>query len=79
MNEAKKNSMAVVWIPAAFCGALSIMKLSLSGAGDPVFYSFLPMCFVYVALHQLAMHKRIESLEAELHKERSQTTGSTAG
>jgi hypothetical protein len=75
MNKAMNQPKATIWIPAAFCGMLSLMKVFLSGAGDPVFFCFLPMCFIFVGINQLVLQKRIESLEAQL-KEPSRAMGS---
>ncbi len=64
MNGPSGISKAPIWIPAIFCAGLSLLKMFLpNGAGDPAFYSFLPMCFFFAAMVQLSLWKRIEMLE----------------
>jgi hypothetical protein len=54
------------WIPAAFCFFLSLMQVTIAGDGvSPVLISFLPMCFVFVAIMNIALHRRIAALEAK--------------
>lgn len=65
MKESTPVSKISIWFPAAFCAILSMMKMfSPNGTGDPAFYSFLPMCFFFVALVHRSLWKRIETLEA---------------
>ena len=57
----------LIWLPAAFCAVLSLMKMFFpNGAGDPAFYSCLPVCFFFVAAAHHALWKRIQLLEAAL-------------
>ena len=74
MKQLALRSKISIWIPAAFCAMLSLMKMfSPNGTGDPAFYSFLPMCFFFVALVQLSLWKRIEMLETALQEKRDVT------
>ena len=59
------HSMRIqIWMPFAFAALLSGMKLCTpNGAGDPAFFSFLPMCFFGVAASQSAIVKRLAALE----------------
>lgn len=69
-------SKTSIWFAAAFCAVLSIMKMSLpDGTGDPAFYSFLPMCFFFVATVHLSLKKRIEALETALRENLAKTEG----
>lgn len=71
-------TMTVFWIPPAFCGLLSVFMLFLpNGAGAPVFYSFLPMAFFFVAMNQVATWKRMDALQASL-EERSRNADATS-
>jgi len=55
------------------------MKMFLpDGSGDPVFYSFLPMCFFFVAAVHHSLLKRIETLDTALRDDVAQT-GKTRG
>jgi len=54
------------WIPFAFCAFLTLLKLTLGSAADPAYFSFMPMCFFFVASAQAAAYKRIDELEREL-------------
>lgn len=62
------------WIPAVFCGFLSLMPLFAPllypGGGDgwwrPAFFAFLPMCFFFVGAALLQMHKEVQSLRERL-------------
>lgn len=68
-----------IWTAAAFCAMLSIMKMFMpDGSGDGAFYSFLPMCFFFVAAVQHSLWKRIETLENALRENVAQT-GETRG
>ncbi|MBL4771374.1 MAG: hypothetical protein JKY61_09575 [Planctomycetes bacterium] len=67
MNKSKRIPKSVIWIPAVFCALLSLMKMFMpNGAGDPSFYSFLPMCFFFVASVHHSLWQRIETLENAL-------------
>jgi len=69
VNEPKKITKRSLWGPAAFCAALSLMKMfTPDGAADPAFYSFLPVCFFLVAFNQLELTKRISSLELRVRE-----------
>ncbi|HGY92693.1 MAG TPA: hypothetical protein ENK43_16105 [Planctomycetes bacterium] len=79
MDESVRISKVVVWLPAAFCAALSIMKMILPrGSGDPAFYSFLPICFFLVAVIQHSLWKRVTTLETAL-RDSSAPAGKTRG
>ena len=54
-----------IWIPFGFAAVLAGMKLFVpGGAGDPAFFSFLPMCFFFVGATQMTLLKRIKALES---------------
>lgn len=53
-----------VWVPAAFCAFLSLGKLFLPDGAEPAFYSFLPMCFLWVGIVQLSLWRRLDALDA---------------
>ena len=79
MKKPTRVSKISIWTPAAFCAMLSIMKMFLpDGSGDPVFYSFLPMCFFFVAAVHHSLWKRIETLDTALSRDVAQT-GETRG
>jgi hypothetical protein len=52
------------WIPAIFCAFLCFMALATSST--IVFFSFLPMCFVFTGIVTYSMLRQIRELEAEL-------------
>ncbi len=67
MKKSTQVSKILIWIPAAFCAMLSIMKMFLpDGSGDAAFYSFLPMCFFFVGGVHHSLWNRIETLETAL-------------
>ncbi len=72
---------AHIWIPTAFCGFISAMHFDLErklpGEDNTFIYSFLWLCFFFVALVHLALDKRIKILEAALRDRSGQTTSST--
>lgn len=50
--------------PAAFAIFLSIFKLrSPNATNDAIYYVYFPLCFVLTAMIQVALLKRIETLE----------------
>ena len=49
------------WIPALFCAFLCVMAIVTSST--IVFFSFLPMCFVFAGI---SMFRQIRELKAEL-------------
>lgn len=53
-----------LWIPAAFCFVLTMLGAFLPAGGMGPVLCFLPMCFVFVAMENLALHRRIAALEA---------------
>ena len=52
------------WIPALFCAFLCVMAIATSTT--IVFFSFLPMCFVFVGIVTYSMFRQIRELKAEL-------------
>jgi hypothetical protein len=60
------------WIPAAFCVCISLIDLaasvasSKSGWGRPVFVAFLPMCFFFVGIVTIRMHRELRELRQRL-------------
>jgi hypothetical protein len=58
------------WIPAIFCTFISLMALSGLVASDagwwPVFFSFLPMCFLFVGFVTFQMQRKIQELQKHL-------------
>jgi hypothetical protein len=66
----------VYWIPAAFCAFISLIALfesigvsfffgstSYQGWWQPVFFSFLPMCFFFVGIGTTQMHREVRELK----------------
>ena len=79
VKKSTRISKISIWTPAAFCAILSGMKMFMpDGTGDPAFYSFLPMCFFFVAAVHHSLWKRIETLETALRENVAQT-GETRG
>jgi hypothetical protein len=59
------------WTPAAFCAFISFTALSESGSPDagwwkPAFFSFLPMCFVFVGSATWQMQKELRESRKQL-------------
>jgi hypothetical protein len=59
------------WAPAVLCLFLCAWSLlrSFSSATDswqPVFFAFLPMCFVFVGLVTTSLLQRIDQLQSEI-------------
>jgi len=59
------------WIPAVFCAFISFQALSSSsrpagGWWEPVFLSFLPMCFFFVGLATFQLQREIGELRQKL-------------
>jgi hypothetical protein len=56
------------WIPAVFCASLSGIMLwqGRSNPYSPAFYSFLPMCFVFVGSLMWQMQREIRALREQL-------------
>jgi len=68
------------WIPAAFCGFLSLIALfgsisSESGWWRPAFFAFLPMCFFFVGAATSRMQREIEELRKQLAELREKQVG----
>jgi len=61
-----RRSEVAAWIPAVFCFVVSYIPLVLNptGIASPAFLAFLPMCFVFVGSHVVALQRRIAALEA---------------
>jgi hypothetical protein len=65
------------WLPAAFCAFLSLIALigSISspdaGWWRPAYYSFLPMCFVFVGSVTLQMHRELRELRQRLSESKA--------
>ena len=51
------------YLGAAMCAFISLAALFLGDAGRPAFYSFLPMCFLFVGFLLHALLRRVEELE----------------
>ena len=51
------------YLGAAMCAFISLAALFLGDAGRPAFYSFLPMCFLFVGFLMHALLRRVEELE----------------
>jgi len=61
---ANKQFVRQIWIAPTFCAVLTAIKLlTPGGAGDPAYFCFLPMCFVFAASAQAATHQRLARLE----------------
>jgi hypothetical protein len=60
------------WVPAAFCAFISFTALSASirppdsGWWRPAFFSFLPMCFLFVGFVTFGMHRELRELRKRL-------------
>ena len=59
------------WLPALFCAVLSLLALCLWAISSPdrwtpVFFAFLPMCFVFSGMATASMHRQILGLQREL-------------
>jgi len=61
------------WTPAAFCAFISFTALSAYASGSPdagwwkpAFFSFLPMCFVFVGASTWQMQKEIRLLRKQV-------------
>ena len=60
------------WVPAMFCGFLSLVALGMAlyapspPAWAPLFFCFLPMCFVFVGSALANMQREIRELRAQL-------------
>jgi hypothetical protein len=52
------------WIPAIFCAFLCLIAIVTSST--IVFFSFLPMCFVFAGIVTYSMFRQIRELKAEL-------------
>ena len=55
-----------MFIPAVFCGFISLMAMFMGESAKPAFYAFLPMCFFFGALPFAALNKRVADLEKRL-------------
>jgi len=65
-----KSSLAH-WIPAVFCGFLSLIALFASIRPNvewwrPAFFAFLPMCFFFVGSATSQMHRELRDLRQRL-------------
>jgi hypothetical protein len=68
------------WIPAVFCTFISLMALSASVASDagwwrPVFFAFLPMCFIFVGFATSQMQREIGELRKHLAEMQGKRVG----
>lgn len=59
------------WIPAAFCGFVSLIALFGSATLDgrwwqPTFFAFLPMCFFFVGSSMTQMQRELRELRQRL-------------
>ena len=59
-----------LWVPAVFAAFLSGMVLYClpldAAVWRPAFFSFLPMCFVFVGFAMMNMRKEISELKAKI-------------
>ena len=51
------------YLGASLCALISILPLFSVDAGRPAFFSFLPMCFLFVGFLLHALLRRVEELE----------------
>lgn len=69
------HARSQVWLPAAFCGVISLLALLGLAWGttatQPAFFAFLPMCFLHSGFLHLSLQRRIERLEAALSSQQS--------
>jgi predicted membrane metal-binding protein len=68
------------WLPALFCAFLSVLALWLWAASGtdrwtPVFFAFLPMCFLFSGMATSSMNRQILDLQKELADLRAQHSG----
>ena len=67
-----KRTVISIYIPAAFCAFLSLYALYAPGSSPgstiwkPVFFAFLPMCFLYIGMLMHRMIKRINALQSQI-------------
>ena len=59
------------WIPAAFCGFISLIALFASIGSEsswwrPAFFAFLPMCFLFLGAATSQMQREIGELRKQL-------------
>jgi len=54
------------WTPAAFCAVITLVPLWYQTPGNLAFYSFLPMCFVFLGFLTSQMHREIRDLRKQL-------------
>jgi len=64
-----KTSISL-WVPAVFAAFLSGMVLYClpldAAAWRPAFFSFLPMCFVFVGFAMMNMRKELSELKTKI-------------
>ncbi|MGA2140458.1 MAG: hypothetical protein ABSH14_16490 [Verrucomicrobiia bacterium] len=57
------RQMIGFWLPAVFCAFLAYIALSSSDESwRPAFFSFLPMCFFFVGMALMQMHREVRAL-----------------
>ena len=60
------------WIPAAFCAFICLNALFFAPSSHgvewwkPVFFSFLPMCFIFVSMATSQMQREIRELRKQV-------------
>lgn len=68
------------WVAAFFCAFISLLMMVGQIMGsvwhrtnpiEPVFYSFLPMCFVYIGILMKQMQTELADLKRELNEVKS--------
>jgi hypothetical protein len=59
-------------LPAVFCTFLCLMALAMPST--IIFFSFLPLCFVFVGIVTYSLLRQIRELKAELAALRAQQT-----
>lgn len=64
------NWKVLPWLSAGFSAFLCILALTMSlqnGYWKPVFFSFLPICFVFIGIALAQMHREIQELRDKTH------------
>jgi TRAP-type C4-dicarboxylate transport system permease small subunit len=73
------------WIATAFCVFLCIFALvawarsNSPSLWEPIFFSFLPICFVFVAINLSTMQREIDQLRQQISGLRERAASTTAG
>ena len=73
------------WIPTAFCVFLCVFAVvawarsNAPSIWEPIFFSFLPICFVFVAINNSQMQREIDQLRQQVSESRERAAGERSG